>query len=230
MRPLRRRVLHGMTQSDERDSRQRFVHAPAQHRHRIRVVQHPRVRTMRHDVAADLQQLRQGAQATHDAARRQRIADRLIDAVTLRNVDLALDRFITADEHADDHVVGAGQRVCAIVVQRIASRPGSRRPCRSVRRCVRRTRAARESTSTSAKCASRRCGYVRMSAVSRLENTRLPAPMIAMRATLPPCSSMHSVECGRPSKNRNLPSAAVDAVQEIDFRIRSQPDRETDRG
>ncbi len=74
---------------------------------------------MRHHVAADLQQLRKGAQAAHDAAGRQRVADRLIDAVAFRYVDLALDRFVAADQHADDHVVSAVERRGAIVMHRI---------------------------------------------------------------------------------------------------------------
>ena len=119
VRPLRGGVLNGVTQPYEANSWQRFVHAPAQHRHRVGVIQHPCVRAMRHHVAADLQQLRKGAQAAHDAAGRQRVADRLIDAVAFRYVDLALDRFVAADQHADDHVVSTVERRCAFMVHRI---------------------------------------------------------------------------------------------------------------
>ncbi len=150
-------VGHAMTESDRLDLG-RLRHRPADDRHRVGVVQQERVRTYVLHVAGDLEHRRDRSQSPEDAARAQRIADRLLDAVSLGDPDLVLERLAASDvDHVED-VVRALERLPTVGRRLIsAATPsfstiacaasvvlrGAPRRCPSAGSCCRRVRETR---------------------------------------------------------------------------------------
>ena len=112
--PLMGKVLHRVAEPDELDARGQPVHAPAEHRHRVGVVEQDRVRAQFHDVLRDASLVRQRAQAAHDASRRKGVADALVYTVLHRDIDFRMYRVVAADQQTGDDVVGTGQGLTAV--------------------------------------------------------------------------------------------------------------------
>ncbi len=110
LRQLTRRVLHRVAEPDDARRRRARVRDPAEHRHRVRVVEEPRARADLGHVVADAEHHRRRAQRADDAADAERVADRLAQAVAERHLVVADGRVEAADLHRVDHVVGAVER------------------------------------------------------------------------------------------------------------------------
>ncbi len=92
-------------------------HRPAQRGQRIGDVHEPRVGRDRFDVARDVEQHRDAAQGAQDAAGTDAVADRLPDAVALRDLDVVLHRVESTDGERGDHEIGAGERAAAVTLR-----------------------------------------------------------------------------------------------------------------
>ena len=104
----------------------RLGDGPAEHRHRVDVLQQQRVGAELLHVAADVEQHRDRPQAAHDPADAERVGDRLAQPVALR--DLEVDdgrRPVAADLERGHDVVGAVER--GAPVGRSPRRPRRRR-------------------------------------------------------------------------------------------------------
>ena len=109
-RQLPRRVLHRVAEPDGAD-RAGLGDGPAQHRHRVDVVEQQRVRAELLEVAAHVEQHRDRPQAAHDPADADRVTDRLPQAVPLGNLEVDDGRRpVAADLERRDDVVGAVER------------------------------------------------------------------------------------------------------------------------
>ena len=106
-RELRARDL--VAQPDRLD-RRLARHRAAQRGHRVGDVEHPRVGTELFHVAGDADEHGDVAQRAHDPARADGVADRLLDAVPLRDLEVVAHALEPAGGDGDDDVVGAGQR------------------------------------------------------------------------------------------------------------------------
>ena len=84
-------ALHAVAQPDVRPPG-RAVERPAVGGHRVDIVEQQRVGRQLVHVAAQVEQHRDGAQRAEHAARAERIADALLDAVALRDLDVAARR------------------------------------------------------------------------------------------------------------------------------------------
>ena len=115
LRPQRGRdlavaVLHAMAQA-HRLHPAMFQRRPGQHGHRVGIVEEPgALLRLFADVAAEIENGRNAALAVHDAARADRIAHALVDAVFERNADVVGKRLQPADAHATDHIARAIKR------------------------------------------------------------------------------------------------------------------------
>ena len=76
------------------------------HRHRVGVVEQPRVRADRLHVSGECVEEAEGAQAAEDAADAERVGDRLAHPEGLGHVEVRERRRVTADVHGVDHEVG----------------------------------------------------------------------------------------------------------------------------
>ena len=83
---------------------------PAEHGHRVGVVQHDGIRAVLLDVARDLHHGRRGAQEAEDAGRAAGVADVDVYAVLLRDLDIGAENARAAREDGDDHAVRALER------------------------------------------------------------------------------------------------------------------------
>ncbi len=107
---LRGGVLNGVAQPDGAD-RAGFGDGPAQHRHRVDVLEEQGVRAELLHVAADVEQHRDRPQAAHDPADSERVGDRLTDPVALGDDEVDHRRRMqAADLKAGDDVVRAVER------------------------------------------------------------------------------------------------------------------------
>ncbi len=101
-----RRSLYRMAQADLFDMRITGIHRPGIHRHRVDVIEHGGLRTDFRHVFANPPQMRDGPQRAHDAARPQRIGDRLFQAMTLTNLKIGHGAgFIAANLKGDHHEI-----------------------------------------------------------------------------------------------------------------------------
>jgi hypothetical protein len=107
-----RGVLDRVAQPDRADPLAGGV--PAVDRHRVRVLQEQRVCADLAHVGADLGQRVHRAQTAEDAARPERVADRLIDAVPAGDLDVQRVGVHATHLEAADDDVGAGQRRAAV--------------------------------------------------------------------------------------------------------------------
>jgi hypothetical protein len=107
-------ALHRLAEADGAD-RAGPCDGPAGHRHRVHVLEQHRVGADVLHVAAHVEQQGNRAQAAHDPADPERVADRLAQAEALRHVEVDDGgRFVAADlEHRQD-VVGAVECYSAI--------------------------------------------------------------------------------------------------------------------
>ena len=153
---------------------------PGVHRHRVGVVEQPRIR-----LSATSRMSRQkssidgiDALAVQDAAGADRVADALVDAVVQRDANVVCERFEPADAHAIDDIVRAFQRPPA--VGRAVMRVGRRLTAIMVARMRWIIARLRSLMSVSANSMSRSSGTQSRSATSLRVNPTLPAPMIAI--------------------------------------------------
>jgi len=111
---LRRGALHAVAQADGGD-RRGGVERPGDDRHRVDVVEVQRVGAEPLHVADHLEHGGDGAQAAHDAADAEGVADRLLEAVAFGDLEVA-DRARPVARHLDhaQHVVGAVERALAV--------------------------------------------------------------------------------------------------------------------
>ena len=99
------RALHAVAQADRLHAAV-LVAGPGVHRHRVGVVQEQRARFGDlADVLAEVEQRGDGALGVHDAARAERIAHALVDAVLQRDIDIELEGFQPALADHADHVI-----------------------------------------------------------------------------------------------------------------------------
>ncbi len=108
-----RRTLDAVAEADVLDPE--AVEQPAVHRHRVGVVDQDGIRAEGVHVGRDRLVGRGGAEETHDAARPERIPDRLIQAVLPGNLDIQPVRLQPTDLEGDDDVVGPVERPLAVV-------------------------------------------------------------------------------------------------------------------
>lgn len=108
-----RRALHAVTQADH-GKVARARRREGEDRHGIAVVHDHGFRRMSLHAGHDLEPRGSGAQGLEDAARPDRVADALVDAVTQR--DLVLGTHVPQARHIDraDHVVAARQHLQAV--------------------------------------------------------------------------------------------------------------------
>ena len=97
-----------VAQANDPDARH-YAYHPGQHRHRISQVQHPRLGTDAVHRARDLGHDRDVAERSRQPAGPDCIADRLIDAVLLRQVDVDGHRVQAAGGDGDDDKLRAAQ-------------------------------------------------------------------------------------------------------------------------
>src|SRR5581483_7894327 len=112
-RDLPRRALDAVAEADDRLLR-RPGRRERQDRHRVRVVQDHGPGREAPDVGDDVEPRGPGAQRLEDAARADRVADALVDAVLHWDVVVGADIAQTGDLDRVDDVVGAGQDVGAV--------------------------------------------------------------------------------------------------------------------
>jgi hypothetical protein len=104
------RALDGMAEPDRAD-RRGARNGPADHRHRVHVLQQHGVRAEVLHVAADVNEHRDRAEPAHDPADPERVADRLPQAEALRHLEVGDGcRPVAADLHEGDDVVRPVQR------------------------------------------------------------------------------------------------------------------------
>src|SRR5262245_56750517 len=104
------RSLDGVAEPHDAIDRRSFIHGPAQHRHRVRVVEEPGVGALFVHDGGDSQHHRDRAQRAEDAADAERVTDRLPYAVSKRHVKVDQRRLVPPDlDHVDD-IVGALER------------------------------------------------------------------------------------------------------------------------
>ena len=146
---LPRGVLHGVAEPDDLRGRRALVGDPAEHRHRVGVVEEPGARAHLGHVAADAEHHGRRPQRAEDAADAERVADRLAQAVAERHLVVADGGGVAADLHRVDHVVArprarrAGRATPSRAdAGRGPRRPGARAP-RPSRAARHRCRAAR---------------------------------------------------------------------------------------
>ena len=117
-------------------------HRTRERRHRVGEVEHPRVGAHGLHVARDVDHDRDVAQRADDAARADRVTDRLLDAVALGDRDVAAHALERSGGDADDDVVGTVERFA--LVRSCRSRGGR---CPAPSPCARRARACAGSAS-----------------------------------------------------------------------------------
>ena len=102
--------LHRVAQAD-RPHRAVAQHRAGHHRHRVGVVQQPRLRRRLLHVPRQVEHHRNGAQRAEDAADPQRVANGLTQAVALGHLEVDhRARLVTAHLNGVDHEVGVAQR------------------------------------------------------------------------------------------------------------------------
>ena len=106
-------TLHAMAQPDVRPPGG-TIKGPAVRRHRVDVVEQQRVRSEPIQLVPELDQHGNGAQRPEDAARAKRVADTLLDAVTLRDFDVIGVGFQAALLKGGDDVVGTAYRLAPV--------------------------------------------------------------------------------------------------------------------
>ena len=139
-------ALHRVAEPDDLPLRRALIDELADHRHRVRVVEEPRVRADLGHVVADAEHHRGGAQRADDAADAERVADRLAHAVAGRDLEVAHGRRVAADLDAVDDVVGAVERRRR---SRDARHPRRCAPSASATRCASTSAVSRRSGSMS---------------------------------------------------------------------------------
>ncbi len=87
---------------------------PYVHRHRVRVVQEPRIRAELEHVCGDGGEQRERPQRAEDAANTGRVTDRLTESVLGRDFEVGAGGVDTADLHHVDDEVCSGERFAAI--------------------------------------------------------------------------------------------------------------------
>jgi hypothetical protein len=90
------------------------LHGPAQHHHRVGVVQHCRSRAVALHVVGDLQHHRDGAQRSEDARRPARVADVGVDTILLGDLQVVPPDIHAAGQDSHQYHVGIFQGLGAI--------------------------------------------------------------------------------------------------------------------
>ena len=117
--------LHRVAQAD-RPHRAPAQHRAGHHRHRVGVVQQPRLRRRLLHVPRQVEHHRNGAQRAEDAADPQRVADGLAQAVALGHLEVDhRARLVTAHLNGVDHEVGAAQRLPPRAGAQVGLDPGA---------------------------------------------------------------------------------------------------------
>ena len=107
-------VLDGVAQANRADPT-RLGDGPAQHRHRVDVLQEQGARAQLLHVATDAEQHRDRPQAAHDPSDTERVGDRLTNSVAVGDDEIDHRRGIQpTDLEAGDYVVGAIERLASI--------------------------------------------------------------------------------------------------------------------
>jgi hypothetical protein len=109
-------VLHRVAEADHARVGTGGVERPHEHRHRVRVVEQPRIGAHVVDVARDVKHHRDRAQRPEHAADAERVADRLAHAVAGWDLEVAHRRLETADLDLVDDEVRPLQRRPAVEV------------------------------------------------------------------------------------------------------------------
>ena len=157
-----------------------LLDGPAEHRHRVGVVEEVGVRSDLLDVSADVEHHRDGAERAEDARRAARVADVDVDAVLLGDQDVVLPDVDAAGEDRAEDGVGAFERLAAVQRRARPSRATPYSVDRAAGRRAARSRAARGRCPSARASASWRRGKVRMSRTRLRVKPKLPAPMKAI--------------------------------------------------
>ena len=177
------RALHAVAQPGQLDEGL-ALHGPAQHGHRVGVVEQDRVRAVALHVPDDVQHHRDGAQGAENARRAARIADVDIHAIFLGDLDVVAPDLCAASQDGDQDDIGVSQRfrpvqrgfdpggVFAHVDDALDGSARELQPFGSI--------SIRDSV---ASCSS---GKVSISRTRSRVNPRLPAPMNAILTILSP--------------------------------------------
>ena len=112
-REILRRELDGVAETDDVLRRRAAVDEPAEHRHRVRVVEQPGTRAELRHLAPEREHVVGGAERAEDAADPERVRDRLAQTVPRRDLEVEQRRRMASDLHHVDHVVGAVERLPA---------------------------------------------------------------------------------------------------------------------
>jgi len=113
-REVARRALDRVAQADGAD-RAGTCRGPAEHRHRVDVLQQHGIRADLLHLAAEVEQDGNRPEAAHDPADPQRVADRLPQAEALRHLEVDDRRgAVAADLEHREHVVGARERRASV--------------------------------------------------------------------------------------------------------------------
>ena len=103
-------VADGMADADDLGARKRFVHRPGHHRHRVGVVQQPRVGAAALHLVSDTEHHGDGPQAAEDAADAEGVGDGLPHAVPVRDLEVQSGGSEAADVDLVHDIVGAVER------------------------------------------------------------------------------------------------------------------------
>ena len=104
---VRDRELHGVAEADDLRGRRARVDEPAEHRHRVRVVEEPGARAQLGHLTAERQHVIRGPERAEDPTDAEGVGDRLAEAVAGRDLEVLERRLVAADlDHVED-VVGA---------------------------------------------------------------------------------------------------------------------------
>jgi len=109
-----RRALHAVAEAAYGQLRKPALHRPAEHRHRVRVVEDGRLGGVPGDVADDIEHDRDRAQRAEDARRAASVADVGIHAVLLRDLDVGAEDLRSALQDRDQDAVRALDSLLAI--------------------------------------------------------------------------------------------------------------------
>ena len=94
------------------------LHGPAEHDHRVGIVEHHRVGAVALHILGNTEHHRNGAQRTEDAGRAARVANVGVNPILLGDLNVVAPDIQPAGQNGDDHIVGPLQRRRAILGRR----------------------------------------------------------------------------------------------------------------
>jgi hypothetical protein len=106
------RVLHAVAEADSRDAE--TIQVPAAHRHRVGVVDQERLGAQLRHVDSQAAIDRRRAKKAEDVARPERVANRLVESIAARNLDIESIGIETANLEGDDNMRCAVQGTAAV--------------------------------------------------------------------------------------------------------------------